>query len=110
MSEPFAQWPVTQAYAASTCFPEFVDVALKRGLLKVTMTRRLSRAGAVIVDDVFKLEEIDRFWEAFEARTGLRLDPLHVNKSRAQAYQWDKHHIEAMYRRFEVDFVNVNYR
>jgi hypothetical protein len=73
------------------------------------MTARLSRDGAVIVDDVFKLEDIDRFWETFEARTGLKLERLHVNQSRSRRYQWDERHIAEIRRRFAADFRNFGY-
>jgi hypothetical protein len=109
LRKPFARWQATRAYAGSRCFADFVEAALKQPLLTTTMTRRLSQSGAMIVDDVYKLEEIDRLWEAFEARTGLTLERLNVNQSRKRECEWDSRHIEQMYRVFEPDFVNFNY-
>jgi hypothetical protein len=93
----------------SGSFPEFVDVLLTRDWMTQTMTRRLSHSGSLIVDDVFKLEEIDRFWPAFAARTGVRLEPLHANQSRPQHYDWDARHVAMMHARFRDDFVNFKY-
>jgi hypothetical protein len=103
----FTDWWVARPYLESTCFAEFMDIALTQP--PRSMTARLSRKGAVIVDDVFKLEEIDRFWETLEARTGLKLERLHVNQSRSRNYQWDERHIAEIRRRFAADFRNFGY-
>jgi hypothetical protein len=105
----FGRWPITQAYADTTSFPEFVEVVLARQLMAETLTDRLSHAGALIVDDVYKLEEIDRFWQEFEARTGLTFQRLHANRSKQQVYDWEPRHVEEMHRRFRDDFDNFHY-
>jgi hypothetical protein len=108
----FAPWHATRAYAGSNCFADFVQAAIdQRALLTTTMTRRLSqgRNMTMIVDDVFKLEEIERLWDAFDARLGLKLERLHANASTPRQYQWDSRHIQEMHRLFEPDFVNFNY-
>lgn len=109
ISAKFAQWPITQAFADSSGFSEFIALMLERELLMRTLTSRLSRSGSQIVDDVYKLEEIDRFWDAFAERTGVRLEPRHANKSAQREYHWDRHHIEEMYRRYGKDFINFGY-
>jgi hypothetical protein len=105
----FARWPTTQAYAESAGFAEFIDILLTREWMTETLTRRLSRGGKLIVDDVYKLEEIDRFWKDFEARTGLMFTRLHANRSNPQEYPWDERHIDEIHRRFSADFVNFRY-
>jgi hypothetical protein len=105
----FTDWWIAKPYLESTCFAEFMDIVLTQPRTPRSMTARLSRDGTVIVDDVFKLEDIDRFWETFEARTGLKLERLHVNQSRSRRYQWDESHIAEIRRRFAIDFRNFGY-
>jgi hypothetical protein len=105
----FARWPITHAYADSASFPEFIELVLARRLMAETLTDRLSQAGAVIVDEVYRLEEMDRFWQAFEGRTGLKLERLHANRSKARAHAWEPRHVEEIHRRFRDDFVNFGY-
>jgi hypothetical protein len=105
----FARWPIAQIYAESKDFPEFVEALLARRWMAESMTDRLSQGGSIIVDDVYKLEEIERFWQAFEERTGLRLARLHANRSKATHYQWDPRHVAEIQRRFRDDFVNFRY-
>ena len=78
-------------------------------IVPAPMTARLSRAKSLMVDDVFKLEEIDRFWQALEANTGLTVQRLHTNQSKKRDYQWDERHIAKIRRRFAVDFRNFGY-
>ena len=105
----FTGWGATRVLVQSTCFAEFIDIALKQKLMPGTLTSRLSEAGKIIVDNVYKLEEIDRLWDEFEARNALKIARLHQNRSVAQECQWDKAHIEEMYRRFEIDFRTFDY-
>jgi hypothetical protein len=105
----FARWPLTLAYAESKDFPEFVEALLAHRWVADTMTDRLSHDGAIIVDDVYKLEEIESFWQALEARTGLRLERLHANRSEPRQYRWDPRHVEMMHQRYREDFVSFRY-
>jgi hypothetical protein len=100
---------VARAYAATTDFPQFIDAALKARLLPRSQTRCLSDGGRIIVDDVFKLEEIDRFWQALETRTGVKVERLHANRSARAAYHWDARHILDVAARFRDDFTNFGY-
>ena len=100
---------ITRAYAATTDFSQFVDAALKAGFLRPSQTQWLSDGERLIVDDVFKLEEIERFWQALEARTGLKVERLHANRSAKATYHWDARHVRDVAARFRDDFVNFGY-
>jgi hypothetical protein len=100
---------VARVYAAATDFPQFVDAALKARLLPRSQTQWLSDRERIIVDDVFKLEEIDRFWQALETRTGMKVERLHANRSANATYHWDVRHIHDVAQRFRDDFVNFGY-
>lgn len=109
VSARFMRWWITKPFVETSSFAEFMDVVLKDRLLPGSMTARLSRDGALIVDDVFKLEEIHRFWVALETKTGLKVERLHANRSSKREYQWDERHIAEIRSRFAVDFRNFDY-
>ena len=93
VSARFTHWWITKPFLESTSFAEFMDMVLEQRLGPAPMTARLSRAKSLMVDDVFKLEEIDRFWQALETNTGLTVQRLHTNRSKKRDYQWDARHI-----------------
>jgi len=109
LAAQFMDWWIAKPYLESTCFAEFMELVLAQRLGPNSMTARLSRDGSAIVDDVFKLEEIDRFWDALEAHTGLTVKRLHENRSGKHDLQWDERHVAEVRRRFAADFRNFGY-
>jgi hypothetical protein len=61
------------------------------------------------VKHVYKLEEIDAFWQHLAAITGETIEPLHENRSAREEYVWDKRQVESIREAYAEDFERFGY-
>lgn len=108
INHPLATWGATSAYCKSNDFQGFMAVVLEEGALPGTLFARLSEKKSLITD-VYKLEEIDRLWEAIDDKTGLTLNRIHANTGKRRTYTWDSDHVNAITDRHEIDFRTFGY-
>ena len=106
----FMRFGLTGPFLRSQDFNDFVLRYLKR-VEPRTMRARLSGAdGALLVDEWYRLEEMDRFWAALGARTGLDLVPEHSNRGSALDLPlWSAETERAVRQRHAEDFETFGY-
>jgi len=86
------QWGVTQIYARTSSFSEFVDRGLDQRAFGFGMTQlqQLSDGSEPILDEVFKLEQIEDLANAFPRRVGIELQLHRHNQADPEALEWDR--------------------
>ena len=109
VDRPFMQYEVTQPFANAEDFNDFVMRFSKKSTLG-TIFDRLSRDGELIVDEVFKLEEVDKLWKALSKRTGATIMPEHKNKgSRVDDIVWSQEALQLVEDMHAVDLEVFKY-
>ena len=86
----FEKWGVIKAYCATSSFSEFIEfVVEKHASPQETFLERLNYDENKDSLSLFKIDDMEEFWRALEARSGVRLKRMHVNRSeRAQVFDW----------------------
>ena len=75
-----------------------------------TMFGRLSDGEDLIVDDVYKLEEIDDLWQALSERVGVTLAPMHANKgAELSDFVWGNDTRRKFKEKYAEDFEKFGY-
>lgn len=105
----FLKWGASRAYLASEDFPGFVHHVLENRLLPGTIYSRLAQEGQLIVDDVFKLEEIDSFWAVVSERIGVDLSSMRVNAGEKKVTVWTPEMRDAIAANHKKDFAAFGY-
>lgn len=109
IKRPFMVYEVTRPFCRAEDFNDFVRRFSKKSTLG-TLHDRLSRDGALIVDDVFKLEQADRLWAALSARAGATIDPAHANKGSAlTGLAWSAEAVRIVNDRHAIDYETFGY-
>ena len=108
----FEKWGVSKAYCSTRSFPEFLQYIVDH---RVTPQESfLDRMGYAENKDslrVFKLEDMDLFWKAFEEVVGTKLYYLHRNRSHSeqQSFDWPDSVVHALVDRYHDDFEHFGF-
>ena len=107
----FLRWGAIKALLFTTSFEQFVEYAITKNKLPGTLIERLSdKSESVIVDNIFKLEEIENFWDYFSELTGTQFKNIQENKSRNFETPLTDRIREFIYQKHKIDFDYFNYK
>ncbi len=109
ITAPFMHYEVTKPFANAEDFNDYIRRFLKKSTLG-TLFERLSQDGNLIVDDVYKLEQIDRMWAALSARMQVNISPAHANKGSAlENFAWSSESIRLVNDTHAMDYETFHY-
>lgn len=107
----FLNWGPIKSFLLTTSFSEFVNKAVSENLIQGSQTSfLLSDKNEPIVNNWYKLENIDVFWEAFGNKTETRIEPLHRNKSIPITLKWDDKMRDIVFNRYSSDYKFFSYQ
>lgn len=96
-------------------FPEFVKQVTMgeltlQGFLDPAMDYLTDQQGVILVDDIWKLEELATAWPKLAHRAGIADQPLgHRNASRGKRPQWTQKAVNQVRRFYAEDFSRLSY-
>ena len=107
----FLRWGAIEALLFTASFEQFVEYAISKNKLPGTLIERLSdESDRVIVEKIFKLEEIESFWDYFSELTGTLFKNIQENKSRNFETPLTDKIREIIYQKHKIDFDYFNYK
>lgn len=109
ITRPFVHNVGMKPYVNAADFNDFALRMLEKNPLG-TMTQRLGDAGGMLPDDIYRLEESGPLWSALSDRTGIDIQPLHVNAGHdTGGLQWSDAARQALLERHHDDFETFGY-
>lgn len=110
---PFESWYLAQAYASTHDFEQFFDkmLAYKKFPVSPFSDCLLLNDSLLRVDHVYKLEEINKLWDALDiCLSDGKIHRRHSNKSLKKIkIKWAARHTDLILNHHEEDFIRFNY-
>lgn len=110
---PFLKWPPIRFNLLSNNFVEFMQHVVTsdvRGPSFTPIVDRLSEAGNLLVSDVYKLEEVERFWLDLSHYLQVDIQPIHRNRGANVPIHWRAEHVDYVNTKHAKDFAAFDYQ
>lgn len=108
--EHFLNWGAVNAYLSTNNINEFTDFCINENKLPGTFFKRLSdNKGTILVNEVFKLENITEAWKKLESLSNKKFKNAVFNKSYETEFSWNKKTLENIRIHHEIDLKTFNY-
>tara|TARA_A100001015_G_scaffold255424_1_gene296860 strand:- start:442 stop:1164 length:723 start_codon:yes stop_codon:yes gene_type:complete len=106
----FLSWGAIRASLLSASFEEFLHLALANNWLQTDYYKLLGdKKGKIIIDHIFKIEEVAEKWGKLEKVIGTKLKRYHSNRSLNFKTSWTREMVELVNNKHELDYSLLNY-